>query len=105
MKMAALAVLSASLLMGMAQCQADKRTAQLTAELDQLVGSATKERIAGIYGMPRRRETLGSMEYWQYRISYGTVYFRGTSREQYDEFQLGFDAQGILRKWRASVRR
>jgi hypothetical protein len=93
-----------------ATCAVNRRLEELKGQLDPLVGNATKEKIAAIYGIPLKRETIGTSEHWLYRFGYGhrSTYNQYTgvhTREQYDELQLVFDEEGILRRWRTLVQR
>ncbi len=75
------------------------------------------------FGMPTKREQLGSLEVWHYHQSFGTrggataytpnpnnpygnnTYAAGQAHEVYDSVTLMFDEQGILKNWRAYVQR
>lgn len=78
--------------------------------LDPLVGSAKKEALEAKFGFPDRVNTFPDRELWHY-FSLHSYYARDIFNPAlgynpvYDSLTMEFDANGVLRKWKAQVAR
>jgi len=106
------------LLASCAQIAADNRVKEYEALLNPMVGTATREDIARQFGAPYDRQSVGSIEIWTYRQSFGArghayvspynqygTYGTAHSREVYDNLSFTFNSLGILESWRVYVQR
>jgi len=107
------AVLSAVVVGGCAGDSSQKRYEGYRQVLTPMVAVATREDCVRKFGIPTRKEQLGTLEVWQYAKAYGakTVGYSGGKSDVpgvesgfADDLTLIFDADGRLQSWRAEVR-
>lgn len=69
--------------------------------IDPLLGKGTPEHFVNMYGLPEKRETIGTKEYWVYKFSQGKyTSTTGYRFEVYDLLYLIF-VEGKLYSWKS----
>ena len=108
------AVLAGGMFVGCAQDNSQKRYEAYREVLTPMVATATREDCVRKFGIPTRKEQLGTLEVWQYARAYGpkTVGYSGGGGDVpgveggvADDLTLIFDQEGKLQSWRAEVRK
>ncbi len=102
---------------GCAQIQANNRAQEYKDLIEPGIGSATKEQVVQLWGLPTRKLNVGDLEVWEYHLSFGTrggaytSYNRysaasfGRSHEVYDQVTLTFNSSDILIAYKVYVQR
>jgi hypothetical protein len=104
-----------ALLAGCATSGSEKRYEAYRQMLTPMVATATREDCVRKFGIPTRREQLGTLEVWQYEKSNAERKTLGTDARRgegpggeaafADDVTLIFDPEGRLQSWRAEGRK
>ena len=112
-----IATILVALLAGCAQIQANNRAQEYKAKIEPGLGTATREQVVQLWGLPTRKLNIGDLEIWEYHFSFGTrggaytSYNRysassfGRSYEVYDQVTFTFNSSGILTSYKVYVQR
>ena len=107
----------ATMFSGCAQIQANNRAQEYKALIEPGLGTATREQVVQLWGLPTRKSNIGNLEIWEYHLSFGT---RGgaytsynqysassfaRSHEVYDQVTFTFNSSGILIAYKVYVQR
>ncbi len=91
-------------------CNLSKQERQdmYAAQLDPLIGKATRDELAQMYGIPMKKDTVGDSEYWLWRfkarkdaddafIPQKNTFFK------HEDLTVGFDVKGVMLNWRVAI--